>query len=441
MTELDLANPLIVGFGITAQAVARALLQRNFTPVVVDDRPTDSSRTAARDLELTLVEKPDQDRWVELLSSASVLLPSPGVPDHHPAFALAARAGVPVASEFDLAQCWDQRPTVAITGTNGKTTVTMMVTDALERSGISAAAVGNTEVPLVAAIDDDSIEVFVVEASSFRLDHSLGFKPSVATWLNFSADHQDAHASLQAYEDSKAAIWSLHDETSIAIVADLDPVVRRHAPQRGSVQTFGGPTSDWRVEDDHLVGPIGRIERIDALVRQQPHDLANALAAAATALAVGATVDGVSEMLRTFEGLDHRVAPVGEFDGVRWLNDSKATSPHATLAAIAGHDSVVLIAGGKNKGLDLSLLRDSVPPVKAVVAIGDSAPEVAAVFEGLVPIRVGETMDEAIVHADQLSEAGDVVLLSPSCASFDWYSNYAERGQDFARRVIGRFAP
>lgn len=436
-----LQRPVVLGFGVTSQAVVRALVGRGIKPLVLDDRPSEAGASLASELGVELRQTPHRPDLDALLGQATVLLPSPGVPDHHQIFAAAVEAAVPIASEFDLAQHWDDRPLVAITGSNGKTTVTMMVTDALNRSGISAAAVGNTDLPLVAAIEDRSTKVFVVEASSFRLAHSLGFRPAVATWLNFAPDHLDAHGSLEAYESAKACVWAGHvrNSESVAISNLADPIVRKHAPESGRVESFGNSNADWTVKQGWLVGPVGRVVEVAKLGRRQPHDLDNAAAAAATALAAGASIEGVSEMLKHFEGLDHRLQPVIEVDGVTWYDDSKATVPQATLAAVSGFDSVVLISGGRNKGLDLAPLRQAVPPVKAVVAIGESAAAVAEVFDTVVPVLTGAAdMAAAVAQAGDLATPGDVVILSPSCASFDWYKNYVERGRDFARLATAR---
>lgn len=438
-----LGSPLVLGFGVTSQSVIAALISHGITPVVVDDRSESSDAERADELGIQVIQTPTGEDLAQLLADTTVFLPSPGVPDHHEIFEAARRCCVPVASEFDLAQLWDSRPLLAITGTNGKTSVTMMVTDALQRSGLRAMAVGNTEVPLVAAIEDESIDVFVVEASSFRLAHSLSFRPQVGAWLNFSPDHLDAHASLEAYEAAKARIWAqvcgVGDQPTVAVVNAADPTVSFHTPANGMVQTFGTEQSDWRVEKGWLVGPEGPLVAVESLARTQPHDLDNAAAAAATARSGGASLDAIAAMLINFTGLEHRLQLVGKHDGVAWYDDSKATVPHATLAAVGGFDSVVLIAGGRNKGLDLGLLAAAVPPVKAVVAIGDSADEIQRVFEPLVPVVVGIDMQDAVTKARDLAAEGDVVILSPACASFDWYTNYKERGLDFALRATKGF--
>lgn len=431
---------LVVGLAVTGQAIAQALLRRGIEVVAADDAPTPATREAAADLGIDLLAAPESpDHWRSAVDGVVAVFPSPGVPDHHAVFWTAREAGVPVLSELDLARMWDDRPVLAITGTNGKTTVTTLVTNMLEASGRKAAAVGNTEVPLVAALDDEAIEIFVVEASSFRLAHTASFTPSVATWLNFGPDHQDAHASLLAYEQAKARIWTEQANGDTAIGNAEDPVVARHlATAPGRRVTFGLEVGDYRVSGDDLVVLRGEvIVRAFELWRAFPHDLTNSLAAAATALAGGASLDGVRTALRSFTGLHHRVELVAEHEGVTWFDDSKATAPHATLAAVRCFESVVLIAGGRNKGLDLSVLRAEAPRLRGVVAIGEAGPEVVDVFRGQAncPVVAAASMEAAVEAAGELAQPGDAVLLSPACASFDWYRSYSERGDDFARRV------
>ncbi len=452
---IDLSAPVIVGFGVTSRAVAKALVAKGYRPIIVEDRPNDVHRAAAAELGLELIENPGAEALTTVVATGSILLPSPGVPDHHPVFAAASAAGLGMASEFDLAQIWDDRPVVAITGTNGKTTVTMMVTDALHNSNRPSQAVGNTDVPFVESIDDAGTEVFVVEASSFRLAHSAHFQPNVAAWLNFAPDHLDAHSSLEAYESAKASIWA-HLLPGSTIVANADdPVVMARlsavAPPADdsadlSIQTFSitDTAAAWHLDNEgaepSLVGPDGPFVTVSELMRSQPHDLSNALAVAAIALAAGATIDGVRTTLTTFAGLSHRLEYLGEWDDVSWYNDSKATVPHATVAAVGGFDSVVLIAGGKSKGLSFEPLRETVPPVRAVVAIGDAADEIDAVFSDLVPVTRADSMRAAIHAAGATAVPGDAVVLSPACASFDWYPNYVERGLDFTELVRAEVA-
>jgi UDP-N-acetylmuramoylalanine--D-glutamate ligase len=221
-----------------------------------------------------------------------------------------------------------------------------------------------------------------------------------------------------------------------------DPVVLRYlraAPAQHVTFGLDADDADYHVAGGSLVDADGgEILPVRELWRAFPHDLANALAASATATHGGATLDGVRDALRDFDGLRHRVELVGEVDGVRYYDDSKATAPHATLAALRAFDSAVLIAGGRNKGLDLRVLAEAADRVRAVVAIGDAAGDVAAAFDGVRPVVVATDMAEAVARAAELAEPGDAVLLSPGCASFDWYSSYAERGDDFTKAVRRR---
>jgi len=432
------SRPLVVGFGVTGRAMVAALVAHGAVVTVVDDHPAPTARAVAELATVDLVEAPSAQELATLVAASDAVLPSPGVPDRHPVFAAARAASVPVLSEFDLAAEWDDRPLVAITGTDGKTTVTTLVTEMFEASGRSALAVGNTDVPLVEAIDRADLEVFVVEASSFRLGHSRRFEPAVATWLNFAEDHLDVHDTVEGYQDAKARIWSdLGPDRGVAVANADDAVVMARRNPRCRTVTFGvDHPADYHLEGEALVAPTGTVivERGE-MWRDLPHDVSNALAASATALEGGATLEGVRQVLRTFSGLAHRVSLVATADGVAWYDDSKATAPHATLAAVRGFASVVLIAGGRNKGLDLSVLAEAADHVRAVVAIGDATDEVIAAFAGVRPVQDATSMADAVRVARDLARPGDAVLLSPGCASFDWYSSYGERGDDFAAAV------
>lgn len=429
---------LLVGFGATNRAVAAALVARDHQVLVVDDRPGDQARTAAGALGLELVEAPDTAALHALVVASGAVVPAPGLPDHHPVFGFADEADVPVFTEFDLAARWDDRPIVAITGTDGKTTVTAMVTAMLRANGIACTDAGNNDLPLVAAIDDPTPEWFVVEASSFRLGRTHRWAPRIGTWLNLAPDHLDVHATHDHYERAKARIWAAQGNADTAVGNLDDEVVARHlAAAPGQTVGFSLTRSDaaYRRDGAHLVGPRGAIVAIADLPRSLPHDLANALAASASAAAAGVPDDVIAGALRSFGPLPHRVSLVATVDDVAYYDDSKATVPHATLAAVRGFDSVVLIAGGRNKGLDLAELADGAPHLRAVVAIGESADEVEAAFCGVRPVEQAHSMAEAVATARRLARAGDAVLLSPACASFDWYADYSARGDDFVACV------
>jgi UDP-N-acetylmuramoylalanine--D-glutamate ligase len=317
----------------------------------------------------------------------------------------------------------------------------------LTASGRRAVAAGNIGVPLLEAVGQPA-DVLVAEVSSFQLQFTESFRPDVSCWLNLAEDHLDWHPSMDHYRSAKARIWSSQRDGDVAVINADDPAVIAAAgdpdtgvPQGVARRTFSiAGRADFHVDRGRvLVGP-GEVPLVEAgrMRRALPHDVANALAAAACALAVGATAEGCREALERFETLPHRVQLIGEAGQVRWYDDSKATTPASVLAAVAGFDSVVLIAGGRNKGLDLGALAGAVPPVRAVIAIGEASGDVEHAFLGLAPVTRAASMADAVAAAAAEARAGDAVLLSPGCASFDWYHSYAERGDDFARLVTAQ---
>lgn len=436
---------LVVGLGVTGEAVARQLATDG--PVtVVDDRP-DSAGFAGRAagleaLGVTVVGSPTPGQLAKLVAAADLVVPSPGVPEAHPVYGLAAEHRVPLHSEIELAAAAAARrgvPLVAVTGTNGKTTVTTMLAELLSAGGRRAVAAGNIGRPLLDAVHDD-VDVVVAEVSSFQLRFTETFRPRVALMLNVAEDHLDWHPSFPEYVAAKARIFANQQADDLLVFnADDEAVagVAGSAPGRSVAFSLrAGAAGAWRLHDGRLVRPDGTaLMTASDLARSGPHDIANALAAAAAAADLGVGNEALTRVLASFSGLPHRVTPVGQSGGVTFVDDSKATNPHAALAALAGFDSVVLLAGGRNKGLDLGVLRGEAPRIRAVVAIGEAADEVAEVFEGVRPVRRAGSMAEAVRLGAELAEPGDTVLLSPACASFDWYSGYAARGDDFAREV------
>jgi UDP-N-acetylmuramoylalanine--D-glutamate ligase len=433
----------VIGFGVTGRAMARALLAAGDRPVVFDDQCPPDTRVAAATIGVTVEPTPSGAALAERLAGCDLVVPSPGIPFGHPVYAAAAAAGVPVRAEIELAA---QRAAaagyprlVAITGTNGKTTVTTLVTAILQASAVSAVAAGNIGVPMIEAVDSGA-EVVVAEVSSFQLQYTDTFRPAVSCWLNLAPDHLDWHPSLPHYAAAKARVWANQGPGDTAVINADDPAVgaaAHHIPAGADRVTYSvHRPATFGLKADHLVGPGGQLLiPISELPRALPHDLSNALAAAAVALAAGATVAGCRSGLAGTPPLPHRVSLVGAGDGIRWYDDSKATTPASVLAAVEGFSSVVLIAGGRNKGLDLGALAATAPPVRAVVAIGEAAAEVQAAFSGVVPVTVAASMEAAVEAAARLARSGDDVMLSPGCASFDWYPSYAARGDHFASIV------
>ena len=422
---------LVLGLGVSGCAASEALISRGYNVCVVDDYLSESIHEWADDLSLELLPIPESDKWDNLLQRFSQIVVSPGIPDRHPVFDSAFRVGSLIIDEGDLASKWDNRPRCAVTGTNGKTTVVTLVTEMLKHSGLNAFAAGNLETPVVAAIEDTTADCFVIEASSFRLAHTLSFEASPAVWLNFAPDHLDHHLNLDSYLNAKKRVWEGVKKKSDALANFSDPIVKQHSPEGAT--GFGVMGSCSYVEGFNLLIEDDVVVDIRDLPRNMPHDLENAQAALLLAKKFGADMGSCIEILNGFTGLKHRVELVAQKNGISFINDSKSTTPHSTVSALRGLQDVVLIVGGKNKGLDLTILKEAKPV--AVIAIGEAAEEMTEVFKDVCSIKIANTMNEAVELAYKKAPPMGTVLLSPACSSFDWYGSYSERGSDFIRAV------
>ena len=435
-------STLVFGLAIAGQAVARELVRRGESVVLADDAVSDLHQAFSKQIGMPLVALTSSSEIQQVLNSVARVAPAPGIPEGHPVIVAARELGVEICSELEIAYRYERdspsepRPMVGITGTDGKTTTTMMTAAILESAGLRTMAVGNTDVPLISALNTDA-RAFAVECSSFRLAHTQQFRMCASAWLNFAPDHLDWHPNLSDYFEAKAKMWAHCVEGDVA-VAPFDDLRIIEAAQASNarVVTFGIAGGDYHSFDGWLCGPMGRIMPISEMGRSLPHDVSNALAATAVCLEAGlANVADVAFALQSFENAPHRIQFVGEKGGVRWFNDSKATSPHAVSVALNSFENIVLIAGGKNKGLDLSALAEQPSRMRAVVAIGDASDEVAHAFTGVCEIKRATSMQEAVNMADSFAQDGDVVLLSPGCTSYDWYANYGQRGEDFMKCV------
>ena len=438
MTRFDLSRVAVGGLGLTGRALTEALIARGHHVVVADDRP-EAVVEAASELAVEIVDATSEEELENLLSRVDTVVPSPGIPRHHKLLRLADDKEIAVLSELDVGSLWDHRPRIAVTGTNGKTTVTELTTKILNNSEVKAAAIGNTEVSFVAALADqpEKNDVFVVEASSFALDRVQHFRAQSAAWLNLSPDHLDWHGDFESYAAAKAKVFHGQGSNDFAIVPHelgaLAPWLPKLEAQR---ITFGMSAGDVHCTRSELTAHGEKVIDIGDLLLSRPHDLLNACAAVALGLSMGASIHGAEEALAGFQGLPHRMELLVTNTEIRFFNDSKATTPHATVAGISGLDAVVLIAGGRNKGLDLRELASIKSQLRAVVAIGDASEDVIEILGKDLPTTIANSMEEAVSQAFQYAVRFQAdVVLSPACASFDWYSNYVERGDDFKRIV------
>ncbi|MEO5973885.1 MAG: UDP-N-acetylmuramoyl-L-alanine--D-glutamate ligase [Ilumatobacteraceae bacterium] len=439
-----MTSTMVYGLAVAGEAVARALVERGERVVLADDFINARHLQLAAELGTVLIDGADVKEIDRQIRNIDRVVPAPGVPERHRIISESRALQIPLMSEIEVAYRIEQerdggpRPMVGVTGTDGKTTTTLMAAAILTKAGHRSMAVGNTETPLIAALNS-STEVFAVECSSFRLAYTEQFRVRASVWLNFAPDHLDWHDSIDSYRDAKANIWQYTRAGDVAVApADDDLLLGIARDAAARTVTFGTNRGDYSGIGRKLASPHGLIMSADEMKRSLPHDVTNALAAAAICIEAGlAEPQHVAQAMAEFKHAPHRIQIVAERDGVRWYDDSKATSPHAAQVALRSFDNIVLIAGGRNKNLDLSSMASQPGRMRAVVAIGESAPDIFSAFNGMCPVETATSMQDAIRFARRRAKSGDVVLLSPGCASYDWYSNYNERGDDFSRLVIG----
>jgi len=436
--RLEGARVTVLGLARTGAAAARALIERGAEVTVLDaaDGPGQRSRAAELAARTILGRSVAAD-----VAGADLVVASPGVPWASGWIAAALSDGIPVWSEIELAYRLGVEPVAAITGTNGKTTTVEMVAACLRAAGTDAVAAGNIGSPLIDAPPGAAV---VAEVSSFQLQAIHRFHAPVACLLNVASDHLDWHGSLEAYGAAKRKLFENQRAGDVAVVLD-DPACLRLVDGPGTMRRFGAgepPPGGAGVREGWIVVPEGRVCEVASLRGAGHAFLADAVAAAAVACATGAPPEAAGEGLAGYVPGPHKQEFVAEIDGVAYVNDSKATDPHATLAALRGRADVVLIAGGRNKGVDLGELREGVPSLRHVVAFGEAAPEVRDAFASTaVGVTVTASLDDAVEAAADRAVRGGTVLLSPACASWDAFTGYEARGEAFrsaVKRLEGR---
>jgi UDP-N-acetylmuramoylalanine--D-glutamate ligase len=437
-------HTLVVGLGQTGLACARFLAAQGESFAVADSR---SNPPGIEELRRELPQVPVYLGPFDsgLFASAARLVLSPGVAPQEPAIAAAAAQGSEVLGDIELFARHAAAPVVAITGSNGKSTVTALLGEMAAAAGVKALVGGNIGTPVLELLAQPAPELYVLELSSFQLEVTSSLNCRAAVVLNVSEDHLDRHGDIARYAAIKGRIY--RGDGVMVINAD-DPVVAAMAEPGREVVRFSlaAPRSGvdfglcerdgrpWLAKGERLLMPAAEV-RIPGR-----HNLANALAALALGEACGLPLAPMLQTLRQFPGLPHRCQWVAEVGGVNYYEDSKGTNVGATLAAIEGMpgEKVVLIAGGQGKGQDFTPLRHAVASrARAVVLIGEDAPLLRQALERSAAISHAFTMEEAVAQAAALAHPGDSVLLSPACASFDMFRNYAERGERFVAAVQG----
>ena len=424
---------VVVGAGVAGTGAARVLSAEGARVLVTDARPEADLPSAAQ-LEAIGVEIHAGGHDPSHLEGATMVVTGPGVSPDADVLRWARERGLPVWGEMELGARLARVPYLAVTGTNGKTTVASMIEACLRIGGIDALACGNIGLSFPEAAREEH-DVLVVEVSSFQLALQGSFHPTISVLLNVAPDHLDWHGTFESYVAAKERIHALQtgndvhvgnrdDRLAAEISSRADCVLRwfrRGSPDEGEVGYVDGDLVA-RVDGTHRLGPIDP-ER--AGYRE------DAAAAAAVAIAYGVGPAAAAAALAGFSPGPHRGEIVATVEGVRFVDNSKATNVHAAAAAIDGAGHAVLIAGGRAKGVDLSPLKGHSRRLRAVIAIGESAPDVVDVFEGSVPTDVAGSIEDAVRDAFAAAVPGDTVLLAPACASWDQFESYVERGDRF----------
>ncbi|MGH8952261.1 MAG: UDP-N-acetylmuramoyl-L-alanine--D-glutamate ligase [Acidimicrobiia bacterium] len=422
-----MSRVLILGAGVSGLAAARLARSREMAVTVyAEDAPNGALQEGFG------VASGGWDPV--LLNGVDLVVTSPGFSERALPIVEALEWGIPVWSEIEFAWRHLDIPVAAITGTNGKTTVTEATSAMLAASGIDAPATGNIGSALSDHVDQGH-EAVVVEVSSFQLRFCQTFHPAAAAITNVAVDHLDWHGSEHSYRSAKARIF-MNQTGEDLLVYDADDEGASSLAANAPSELF--PVSGARLpvgggglDGSRLV--IGELSiAVDELTSDDPTHLVNMASASALALRMGATAEGVARAAHLFSPGPHRRATVARSGGVAWVDDSKATNPHAALSSIRAHDSVVLIAGGLAKGMDVSPLARE-PKVRLLLGIGAAGPDLVEVAGERG--RLAETLERAVELAAELAIPGDTVLLAPGCASFDQFNSYAERGETFGRLV------
>ncbi len=437
---------LVVGLGLSGLSSARWLASQGYAVTVVDSRAQPPGLGALQ-AELPGVPVHTGGFDTALFRDPGLLVLSPGVSLQQAEIAEARGRQIEVVGDVELFARVARAPVVAITGSNGKSTVTSLVGAMCKEAGMDTAVGGNIGVPVLDLLRSPEPEVYVLELSSFQLETTASLNARAATVLNITADHMDRYATLDDYGAAKARIF--RGDGLMVLNADDPVVLAMGLPGRSQVR-FGenGPASGidfglvshggetWLARGPRLLLPASSVPLPGR------HNILNVLAAMALAEALHVPLDAMKRAVATFKGLAHRTELVLERDGVRWINDSKGTNVGATAAALSGMDApVILIAGGEGKGADFEALRAPVAQhARAVVLIGRDAALLEKALGGVVPVLHAQDMQAAVRAAARTAQPGDVVLLSPACASFDMFRNYEHRGQVFVECVKAELA-
>ncbi|MBU0483531.1 MAG: UDP-N-acetylmuramoyl-L-alanine--D-glutamate ligase [Proteobacteria bacterium] len=450
MTIDSTTRALVVGMGSSGIAAVKLLKKLGAAVAVSDSRSsTDLDQALLRRLRDQQIEVETDGHAADFFSLANLVVVSPGVPLDLPVLEQCRKHGVPVVGEMSLAAEYLKTPMVAVTGTNGKSTVVTLLGEMFAAANKKVFVGGNIGIPLAEYVcGSQDAEVVVVEVSSFQLDTAPGFRPDVAVLLNISPDHLDRYSSYDEYAASKLSIFAAQDkDDSVVLNVDDSEIMDRLEGKTGGRKFYYGTelAGDQNgIAIDHMtlkMKGLGSVEEKYELtgssLNQEPN-IHNAMAAVLAARLLNCPTYAVQQALTSYKKLDHRMTLVAEIRGVKYVDDSKGTNIGAVRAALEGMDRpVVLIGGGRDKGGDYGFLKEIVrAKVKSMLLIGEAATKMADYFAKDTQTEACHSLPEAVCRASVIAEPGDVVLLSPACASFDMFTSYSQRGDVFRSAVM-----
>ena len=433
LTALQDVNYLVVGLGVTGYSVASYLLSHGHRCLIQDTRDIPPFLHQLKNRFEIDFRARELDS--ELLEWADVLVLSPGLPIRQPGIESAIEMGKEVVGDIELFARLVTKPVIAITGSNGKSTVTTLVGEMIAASRRSVAVGGNIGIAALDLLESDA-DYYVLELSSYQLETTFSLRPAVAAILNLSEDHLDRYPDYEAYINAKLRIFN----NALQCVSNSDDSLTQHDERDLRFSLDAEANAEFKLNHangDWLAHGDEPWLKVDELAVSGRHNWSNCLAAATIATAIGIEKDAIIKALKSFTGIAHRSQWVAEIDSVEWINDSKATNIGAAIASIEGRDRpVILIAGGQSKGADMSAMIEPLrSKVKMVLLMGEDADLIQKAWQGATRIERVENMQQAVKVAQREALAGDCVLLAPACASFDMYEKFEARGDDFMLRV------
>jgi len=440
---------LVMGAGISGVAVAKIAKRLGARVALSDTKPVEKLGSVPGDLVRAGIEFISGPQDPSILKGVQMLVPSPGISINHPLIRQAKANDIEVISEVEFAFRVSDASFVAITGTNGKTTTTTLTGEILTKAGKKVVVGGNIGIALSEAVynlADDAIAV--AEISSFQLEGVKYFRPHACAILNLTPDHIDRHGTLQIYQETKERIFARQTNRDFLVLNYDDPIVRDMAQRAHSQVIYFSTThvlpEGAYVRDGNIVLALnGERETVCPVAEmgiRGAHNVQNALAACALAKTCGVSTAVMADVLRNFQGVEHRLEYIAEIGGVKYFNDSKATNPESAIVALqAFAEPVILVAGGYDKGTDLHAFMTEIKThVRELILLGQAADRFAAAAKEheITAVHRAETFPEAVALAEKLAKPGESVLLSPACASYDMFSNYEERGRVFKQLVL-----